>query len=466
MENNNKINLLIIGAGSAGAMVAREITGHKETSEKYNIIGFIDDDSNKKDIDGKPVLGRIIDAKNIIKKNRIKETIISIPSADKNTIDRILTNLSETNIKIKIVPGLYEIIEGNVSLKQIRNLEPEDILGREEIGFDLDRLGEFYRNKKVFITGAGGSIGSEILLQLLKLPIKNVAAFGHGENSIAKLILNINNDKRFSYIIGDIKDTKKLNHEINKFNPDVFFHAAAHKHVPLMEDYPDEAVKNNIIGTYNCVQAAIKNNIERFILISTDKAVNPTSVMGMSKRIAEKIILSFNNLQNKTKFSLTRFGNVLSSRGSVIPIFLEQIERGEPITITDPEMKRYFMSIPEAARLVIKSGSIKNGKIFVLDMGEPVKIVELAKKLLKLYGYNEDKLPIIYTGLRPGEKLFEEISFDSELLKKSEYEKLLISNENQLTMSIDEIESMIDEFREVAETYDNDKIKSAIKKYL
>ena len=233
-----------------------------------------------------------------------------------------------------------------------------------------------------------------------------------------------------------------------------------------MEDYPDEALKNNIIGTYNCALGAIENKVRRFILISTDKAVNPESVMGATKRVAEKIILAFDNIQNTTRFSLTRFGNVLSSRGSVVPIFKEEIEKGKPITITHPEVARYFMSIPEAARLVIKSASLKEGKIFVLDMGKPIKIVELAKNLIKLYGYNEDAVPIIYTGLRAGEKLFEEISNDRENLKKSEYEKLLISNENHIIKSKPELEAMIKDFINASESYDSEIIKKTLKKYV
>lgn len=458
--------LLIIGAGSAGNMIAKEIINHKETSAKYKIVGFLDDDPNKKNAAGISVVGKIIDAKSVIKKHEIEEVIIAIPSAGRKLINKIVNELSGISVKIKIVPGLYEIIEGNVRLSQIRDIEPSDLLGRQEIGFDIEKILPFYKDKVIFITGAGGSIGSEILLQLLKLPVKKVVGLGHGENSIHDLISRVSVDKRFDYVIGDIKDRKKLEFELKKFKPDIFFHAAAHKHVPLMEEYPDEAVKNNIIGTYNCAQSAIKTKTSNFILISTDKAVNPTSVMGATKRIAEKIVLSLNELQNTTNFSLTRFGNVLSSRGSVIPIFTEQIKKGGPITVTHDEITRFFMSIPEAARLVIKSASVKEGNIFVLDMGEQVKIVDLAKNLIKLYGFNENDIPIVFTGLRPGEKMYEEILMDSENITKSGYDKLLISSEKKSLFDKNKLNKLINDFRDASDNVNKSKIKKLLNKYI
>ncbi len=460
------INLLIIGAGSAGTMVANEIIKHSETADKYNIIGFLDDDYNKKKILNLPVFGKIADAKKVINNKKIIEVIIAIPSAKRITINNILNYLSGSNVNIKIVPGLFEIINGNVTLQQIRDIEPQDLLGREEIGFLFKKIAPFYKDKIIFITGGGGSIGSEILIQLLKLPVKKVIAFGHGENSIYILKNKIDDKKRFDYVIGDIRDFKKINHELNKHKPDIFFHSAAHKHLPLMEDYPDEAIKNNILGTFNCAKSAVENNVKRFILISTDKAVNPTSIMGTTKKISEKIVLSYDKLQNKTKFSIVRFGNVLSSRGSVVPLFLRKIEKGGPITITHPEITRYFMSIPEAARLVINSASNLNGKIFVLDMGDPIKITELAKNLIKLHGFKENQIPIIFTGLRKGEKIHEEISIDYEALSKSEYPKLLISKENNFVINKKDLFTMIKEFTKAADTYDEITIKNLLKKYV
>ena len=337
-------------------------------------------------------------------------------------------------------------------------------MGREEVGFDIDKISHYYKDKTIFVTGAGGSIGSQIFKELFELPVKNIVAFGHGENSIHNLIVKMGNDKRFRYVIGDIKDKDKIEYEIGRFKPDIIFHVA-HKHVPLMEDYPDEAVKNNILGTYNVAKASLINSVCKFVFVSTDKAVNPSSVMGATKRISEKIILSLNRDQDKTKFQLTRFGNVLGSRGSVIPIFKEQIEKGGPITVTHKDMTRFFMSLREAARLVIKSATIDTGKIFVLDMGKAVNIVELAKNLIKLYGYNEDEIPIIYTGIRAGEKLNEEIFSNKELLKESHFEKLFVSSEESLFYTNDEIEDMVRNFKNIVEKHNNFDIVALLKKY-
>jgi FlaA1/EpsC-like NDP-sugar epimerase len=459
-------NLIIIGAGIAGRMVARDVLENKKISRKYNLIGFLDDDNSKKTVDNIKVLGKISDSEKVIKENNIDEVIISIPSAGKDTVNKIIDSLYKTSVEIKIVPGLFEIIEGKVKFSQIRNFEASDLLGREEVGFDIDKISNFYKDKTVFVTGAGGSIGSEIFIQLLELPVKKVIAFGHGENSIHSLITKVGSDRRFNYVIGDVKDFLKVKHELSRFSPDIVFHAAAHKHVPLMEVYPDEAVKNNIFGTYNVARASIETGVKNFILVSTDKAVNPTSIMGASKRIAEKTILSLNKAQNTTKFQLTRFGNVLGSRGSVIPIFKEQIEAGGPITVTHKDIERYFMSIREAARLVIKSASIKDGTIFVLDMGKAVKIVDLAKNLVKLCGYTEDEIPIVFTGLRPGEKMYEELLTKNENLKISEFDKLFISHESENIISKKEFETMIEEFKTAADNFDNEKIRFLIKKYV
>jgi len=459
-------NLLIIGAGEAGKMVAKDVVANKKISAKYNLVGFLDDDINKKEIDGVRVLGKIDDCESIIHDKQISEVIIAIPSAGKDTINKIISSLYKTSINIKIVPGLFEIIEGKVKFNQVRNIEPTDLLGREEVGFDIEKICDFYKDKTIFVTGAGGSIGSEIFLQLLELPIKKIIAFGHGENSIHSLITKVGNNKKFQYVIGDVRDETKLNFEMNKYKPDIVFHAAAHKHVPLMEDYPDESVKNNIFGTYKCAVSSIKNNVKNFILVSTDKAVNPTSVMGATKRIAEKIILSLNNIYGETRFQLTRFGNVLGSRGSVIPIFKEQIESGGPVTITHKDIERYFMSIREAARLVIKSVTIKDGKIFVLDMGKPVKIFDLAKNLINLYGYSEDEVPIVFTGLRAGEKMYEELLTKTEGLKKSNFDKLFISNESESVLNKEQLEEMLFEFKIASEEIDIKKIRELLKKYI
>ncbi len=451
-------NLLIIGAGEAGKMVAREIQVQSRMTSRYQLLGFLDDDTRKRKEDGIVVLGTIDEAPSVIKKYQITDVIIAIPSAGQDTINRILNSIPQNSVQIKIIPGLFEIIEGDLSLRYLRGFEAADLLGREEVGFDREQLIPFYKNKTVLVTGGGGSIGSEIVRQLLALPVDRVIALGHGENSIHTLINEIGKDKRFSYVIADIRDPEKLQMVLRQFQPQVIFHAAAHKHVPLMEEFPDEAVKNNILGTYNVAQAAIQQGVARFILVSTDKAVNPTSVMGASKRMAERIILSLNRQQDITHFSLTRFGNVLGSRGSVIPLFQQQIRQGGPLSVTHPDITRYFMSIREAARLVIKSASLDSGNIFVLDMGKPLRILDLARKMIRLSGFEEEEIPIIFTGLRPGEKLHEEILTESENLSISQFDKLFVSHESVLNLDRKEMIEILKVLEEAARSSDNSAI--------
>ncbi len=459
-----KKKTVIIGAGEAGKMVAREILDTSRLANQFELVGFFDDDRSKKTVLGKPVLSNLHLAPEYIRKNEINTVIIAIPSASRELITPLITNVSSLNVAVKIVPGIYEIIEGDVHWNQIRDIKPDDLLGREEVGFDFKQLNPFYEDKTIFITGAGGSIGSVLFKQLLKLPIKKIIAMGRGENNIHPLITETHNDPRVGYVIGNIKDKNKIDFEIQKHSPDIIFHAAAHKHVPMMEEFPEEAVKNNIIGTYNVATAAIKADVKNFVLISTDKAVRPTSVMGATKRIAEKIILSLNQ-KNRCKFLLTRFGNVLGSRGSVIPTFLKQIQNGGPITITDKNIERYFMSIPEAARLVMKSVTVKFGHIFVLNMGKPIKIIDLAKNLIKLSGFTEDEIPIVFTGLRKGEKLYEELFFNHEDLLKTDYDKLLVAKDFDC-FDIEKVESIIKEFQILADKIARNDIKKTIKKYL
>lgn len=454
--------VIIVGAGEAGKMVARELQSEYALFTKYKIIGYIDDNPAIRDVFGIKVLGKITDIKDLILVHDVDTVFIAIPSASSELIRRILDAINGSNVEIKIIPGFIEIIEGKVSYKQLRAFEPADLLGREEVTFEIDRISDFYRDKTVFVTGAGGSIGSEIFMQLFNLPVKQVVAFGHGENSIHELIQKVGKDPRFAYCIGDVKDYKKLDREMAKYKPDVVFHAAAHKHVPLMEEYPDEAIKNNIYGTYNCARAAIAHNVARFIFVSTDKAVNPSSVMGATKRIAEKIILSLNAEKSATKFTLTRFGNVLGSRGSVVPIFKKQIESGGPVTVTHPEMTRYFMSIREAARLVIKSATVTEGHIFILDMGKPVKISDLAKTMIRLSGYKENEIKIEYTGIRPGEKLNEEVLTSGEEITKSSFEKLFISTEKDVFYSREEIEEIIASFMHSADSDERQKLREQV----
>lgn len=458
------INILIIGAGEAGQTVLKEILNNSTLNKRYNVAGFIDDNQTK--VGEYEVLSTIEHVNTVVKSYNIQEVILAIPSAKRIALERILSYLEPSEVTIKIVPGVYDIINGHFNINQVRDIDITDLLGREEIGFNESELIGEYRDQTVLVTGGGGSIGLEIIKQLLLLPVKKVLALGHGENSIYELISKFGSDSRFDYIIGDVKDYSKLIHEFKKHKPNRVFHAAAHKHVPLMERYPDEAVKNNIFGTYNCAKASIECGVERFNLVSTDKAVNPTSVMGTTKRIGEMVVHSLNSLQDSCKLSFTRFGNVLGSKGSVVPLFKKQIEKGGPVTVTHPEITRYFMSIPEAARLVLKSGVLDDGDLFILEMGEPMKIRDLAQRMISLSGYSPDDIPIEYTGLRAGEKLYEELLTKGDEIVETGYDRLLVSKHRQETLSQIEIDDLLNRFNNICETYDPVAIKKELKNWV
>jgi len=356
-------------------------------------------------------------------------------------------------------------------MKEYRNKKEflcnqENLLGRKEIELDIDLIKNYYDNKVIFITGAGGSIGSEILRQLLKLPVKKIIAYNRSENGAFELIHNVNNKNRITYVVGDIRDKNKLNYMVKLYKPDIFIHAGAHKHVGFMEDYSDEAIKTNIMGTYNCVLSAVKNKVKKFVMVSTDKAVNPTSIMGNSKHIAEKIVLSYNNFQKDTKFVVVRFGNVLGSRGSVLPIFKKLIEEDKPLTITHPDMKRFFMLIPEASKLVLESIVLDNGEIFIFDMGEQISIYEMAKRLIVFYN-KKDSYPINFTGVGTGEKLEEELTIDSDNILKTKFDKLLcLKKKDNKSLNYLQLLLMIAHFKIVSRTYDKEKIKKIFGKYI
>ncbi|MGL1890256.1 MAG: polysaccharide biosynthesis protein [Spirochaetaceae bacterium] len=465
------INILIIGAGNAGQTVLKEIKDNETLNRRYHVTGFIDDSSNTDNNSNPyildiPILSDIENVSTVIKSYNIQEVIIAIPSAKRGVIEKILRSLDSSNVIIKIVPGVYDIINGHFNINQIRDIEITDLLGREEIGFNEQELIKEYLDQTILVTGGGGSIGSEIINQLLLLPIKKVIALGHGENSVYELIGKFGSDSRFDYIIGDVKDYTKLLHEFKKHRPDRVFHAAAHKHVPLMENYPDEAVKNNIFGTYNCAKASIESGVKRFNLVSTDKAVNPTSVMGTTKRIGEILIHSLNNHQDSCKLSFTRFGNVLGSKGSVVPLFKKQITKGGPLTVTHPDITRYFMSIPEAARLVLKAGVLEIGDLFILEMGDPIKITDLAEQMISLSGYTLKDIGIEFTGLRAGEKLYEELLTKSEEIVETGYDRLLVSHQKQDNLTPEQIKKLLLDLGEITQTYNNDKIKLELKKWV
>jgi FlaA1/EpsC-like NDP-sugar epimerase len=428
--NMNKRRTLIIGAGAAGTMVARQLVNNPEAEIKP--VAFIDDDPNKQKLQffNIPVMGTTKDIEDVVRALRIEHIIIAIPSLTKKELNRIFEQCAKTNAKTQIVPKLEDIVTGKVSVSQFRDVQVEDLLGREPVELDIESISSYIENKVILVTGAGGSIGSEICRQVCRFNPRKIVLLGHGENSIYQIDMELRNQYKDRIdivpVIGDIQDREHMFEVMEEHKPDVVYHAAAHKHVPLMEYNPKEAVKNNIFGTKNVAEAADTFGVQTFVLISTDKAVNPTNVMGATKRFAEMIIQQLDK-QSKTKFVAVRFGNVLGSRGSVIPLFKKQIQAGGPVTVTHPDMTRYFMTIPEASRLVIQAGALaKGGEIFVLDMGEPVKIVDLAKNLIKLSGYTVEEIGIEFTGIRPGEKLFEELLNENEVHPEQVFPKIFI----------------------------------------
>ncbi len=449
----NKKRILIVGAGEAGVLVLRESRNNPKTN--MEIVGFIDDDKNKKNlrIQGKKILGARSDISSIVVKYGIDEIIIAIPSAKGEVIRSIVSHCQIPSVKIRIVPGLQKILNGDLEIKP-RDIRPDDLLGRETSSINEKEINDYLIDKVVLITGAGGSIGSALCRRIIKFNPREILLFDHNENAVYFLgieFLTKFPHIKFNTIIGDIKDVGLLKQVFSLYRPQVVFHAAAHKHVPLMEENPTAAAKNNIIGSRNLIYAAHHYKVERFIFISTDKAVNPTSIMGITKRIAE-MILQAKAKKSKTKFMAVRFGNVLGSDGSVVPLFKKQIEEGGPVTLTHPEVKRYFMSIHEASQLVLQAGGMgKAGEIFILDMGEQIKILDLAKELITLYGLKpEEDIKIKFIGLRPGEKLFEETMLNSEKDKATKADKIYIAqsdcfNPQILRRKIKELAKIINE---------------------
>ena len=422
------VNTLIIGAGDAGATIAREIERYHKRSRK--VIGFIDDDESKFNrlMGGVRILGNRHDIPSIVKENKVKEIIIAMPSVTRNEIRNIMEICSPLKCKVNTLPGMYQLLDDEVLVSHLHPVSIEDLLERDEVRLDMDIVEHYIRDKVVLVTGAGGSIGSEICRQIMRVGPKQLLLLGHGENSIYLInqeLKNIYKDGPIIPIIADIRDKQQLDQIFTQYNPQVVFHAAAHKHVPLMEIQPMAAVLNNIYGTRNVADVAGRHGVERFVMISTDKAVNPTSVMGATKRVAEKVIISMNDTYD-TKYITVRFGNVLGSRGSVIPLFKKQIEAGGPVTVTDPEMTRYFMTIPEASQLVLQAGAMGKGEeVFLLDMGEPVKIIDLARNMIRLSGLEPDKdIHIKITGLRPGEKKYEELLTSEEGTNRTNHTKI------------------------------------------
>jgi FlaA1/EpsC-like NDP-sugar epimerase len=428
--------VLIVGAGDAGALAARELKHRNYRDGKP--VGFIDDapDKQKLQLLGLPVLGTRNDILRVVKGHNIDEVIIAMPSASSEAIRELVELCEKAKLEMKILPGVYDILSGNVQVNPIREVQVEDLLGREPVVMDLYEVANYLRGQSVLVTGAGGSIGSELCRQVIMFKPSRLILVGHGENSIFEIeqeLKDLCSDTILQTEILDIKDILKVNRVFNVHKPNVVFHAAAHKHVPLMERNPEEALKNNVLGTKNLAEAAATVGVKTFVLISTDKAVNPTSVMGATKRIAEMVIQSMERVSS-TKFVAVRFGNVLGSRGSVIPTFKKQIAKGGPVTVTDPEMVRFFMTIPEASQLVIQAGAIAaGGEIFILDMGKPVKIVDLAKDIIRLSGLEPGKdIEIKFTGIRPGEKLYEELLTAEEGTTETNHKRIFVAKPNSI----------------------------------
>ena len=435
----NSENVLIYGAGEAGVLLVKESRINPNFS--YRIVGFLDDNPNKKGgkVYGLKVLGGLEDVEKVVEKNDVSKIIISMPSVEQSKISNILKELNKLkDISVKILPNVDNLIEeGNLST-QLRNIKLEDLLGREEIKINTKEVFDFIQDKIVFVTGGGGSIGSELINQIAKYNPKKIINIEINEN--ASYLMELELKRKYPYLdykteIASVRDFDKLDMLFNKYKPEILFHAAAHKHVPLMENNPEEAIKNNIFGTKNVAECCLKYKLESVVLISTDKAVNPTNVMGATKRVCEMIFQKYSEKDSNTKFMAVRFGNVLGSNGSVIPIFSKLIEEGKNLTLTHKDIIRYFMTIPEAAQLVIEAATIgKGGEILILDMGEPVKIYDLAKNMIKLSGSN---VGIDIVGLRPGEKLFEELLYDVNSSEKTSNNKIFITNMENEKVQVD-----------------------------
>jgi FlaA1/EpsC-like NDP-sugar epimerase len=427
-------HVLIMGAGKAGSMVVREIKRNPQLG--IHIVGFLDDNPDKHNmvIHGVKVLGDKNSIPNLVRKYAINEVIIAMPSVQGKQIRSIMDICKQCDVNIKIMPGIYELLNGSIGINKLRNVQIDDLLRREPIKTDLNSVRALIKGKKVMVTGGGGSIGSELSSQIFNFDPEELIILGHGENRIFEINKHFNynrtgkNKCRIIPIIADIRFLYRIQSIFEEYRPDIVFHAAAHKHVPLMELNPTEAIINNIIGTHNLLQASLSTGTSRFIMISTDKVVNPTSIMGASKKVAELLVQQA-AIDSGRPFITVRFGNVLGSTGSVVLTFKEQIAAGGPVTVTHPGMERYFMTITEAVQLVLQASVLGKGEeVFILDMGEPVKIVDLAKDLIRLSGFSEDNIEIIYTGCRPGEKLYEELFADGEVYVKTVHDKLFIAS--------------------------------------
>jgi len=460
-------NLIIIGAGDCGEKIYREIRDNARL--QYNIVGFLDDDSSKvgKKIHGVPVLSYISDINAVVKKIKADEALIAIPSANANQMRTIVEHCKETDITFKTIPGMGELIDGKVTINAIREVAYRDLLGRELVKLDEEQIGAYLQGQTVLVTGAGGSIGSELCRQICRFLPERVVLFERAETPLYEIELELKQnfgDIDIVPILGDVQDIGQIEKPFENYSPQTVFHAAAYKHVPMLELQPWKVIDNNILGTSNVVQVSNKFNVERFVFVSTDKAVRPANVMGASKRVAEMLVQSQNGCGlSQTRFMIVRFGNVVGSVGSVVPLFRKQIARGGPVTVTDPEVTRYFMTIPEACQLILQTGAMGNGgEIFILKMGTPIKIDDMARDLIQLSGFEPDvDIKIEYIGLRSGEKLAEELIVDGEGIIPTKHEKIMVVK--GIDCNLELLDGNIGSLKKSANDQDRERIIAKLK---
>ncbi len=469
-RKKDRKNLIIIGAGNCGENIFREI--HNNTTLRYNIVGFLDDSKNKigRTIHGVPVLGRIDDITVLIKKGKADEALIAIPSARGQQMRRIVELCKSSDIPFKTIPGYGELIDGKVTTNAIREVAYRDLLGRDMIKLDEKQIGAYLQGQNVLVTGAGGSIGSELCRQICRFKPMSILLFERAESPLYEIELELKKnflDLNVVPILADIQDKLQIKKVFKKYKPQTVFHAAAYKHVPMLELQPWKALENNILGTANLIEISSKFNIERFVFVSTDKAVRPTNIMGASKRVAEMLVNCHNkNGLSKARFIIVRFGNVVGSVGSVVPLFKKQIERGGPVTVTHPDVTRYFMTIPEASQLILQAGAMgKGGEIYLLDMGTTIKISDMARDLIRLSGFEPDiDIKIEYIGLRPGEKLYEELITEGENIVPTSHEKIMVLKGMECNLQI--LNGQIDELAILAANQEEKKIKAKLKEII
>ena len=461
--------LLIIGAGDAGEKILRELHGNPRL--KYDVVGFVDDDPKKHGmhIHGVPVLGDIDQLLDLTSEHEVDEVLIAIASATRKEMRRIVDLCKETGLKYRIIPGMGELIDGRLTVKSIRDVAYEDLMGREAVQLEMEKIGEYLKNKTILVTGAGGSIGSELCRQIARFFPKNLILLDRTENNLYQIEVELRWEFPYlqcSPILGNVMNRETLKRIFLRYRPDVVFHAAAYKHVPIMELNPWETIFTNIKGTHSLLEVVKEFEADRFVLVSTDKAVRPSNVMGASKRIAELLTQCYNNNFNPTRFMSVRFGNVIGSSGSVIPLFKGQIEKGGPVTVTHPEVTRYFMTISEAAQLILQAGAMgEGGEIFILDMGSPVKILDMARDLIRLSGFEPDEdIEIKFIGLRPGEKLYEELISEGEGISPTSHEKISVLSKPPCDLNW--LKTKIDELTTLAEKQDAVGIRRKFKEIL